>query len=207
MKYKHIAISPESFGYLDALARSWEMDKKTFAQHMIMYFRLTGEDPTATKKDNTVVAMKRLQTTLISFIRAHETDHLKKIVTDFEETRKGLSQSQTDLIDQLKTTIETGRKEDKMRLGAWMVHGMKLPDETVFSLKDRSDKLAESDQQIIKLITEQHTKSEKKNQVLIRRLETMDEEIKKWATLTKDGNKEKAASLIEEIKTLIGVAY
>jgi hypothetical protein len=207
MKYKHIVISPESHDHLEALAQSWSMDNRGFTESMITYFRLTGDDPSATKKDNTVTAIKSLQNTVVSFIRKHETDHLKKIVTDFEETRKELSLSQTDQIGQIKTIIETGRKEDRDRLNAWMVNGMKMPDKTEFSIKGSNDKLAENDQEIIKLIREQTGKAEKKNQVLMGRLETMEEEVKKWGTLTKDGNKEKAVAMIDELKNLLRVAY
>ena len=89
MTNKHIVISPASYDHLDALAKNWRMDKKEFTEHIINYFRLTGDDPTATKRDNTVLALKKLQDTFVSFIRKHETDHLKKIVDDFEATRKG----------------------------------------------------------------------------------------------------------------------
>src|ERR1035437_9872875 len=123
MTYKHVAISQQSFDYLDALAESWSMDKKELVENMIMYFRLTGDDPTATKKDNTAVAIKKLQNTIVSFIRTHETDHLLKIVNDFEETRKALAQSQITQTGEIKKVIEDGRKEDRARLSAWMVNG------------------------------------------------------------------------------------
>src|ERR1035437_1108654 len=166
MTYKHVAISQQSFDYLDALAESWSMDKKELVENMIMYFRLTGDDPTATKKDNTAVAIKKLQNTVVSFIKTHETDHLLKIVNDFEETRKALALSQTKQTGELKTLIEAGRKDDKERLNAWMVNGMELKDGVKFSVKNRFDFIAEKEQEIIKLIKNMSTKNDKKKEVL-----------------------------------------
>jgi hypothetical protein len=207
MNYKHIAISPQSFDQLDALASSWSMDKKEFVENMITYFRLTGDDPTATKKDNTVIAIKKLQTTLVCFIKTHETDHLVKIVTDFEETRKGLSEGQAKQSSAIKAEIESGRLEDKERLDAWMIHGMELPDGTDFSMQDQFKKVLAKEDEMVKLVKEITVKTEKKKGVMMGRLEAMEEGVTKWSAITKDGNKERATALIEELKTLVSGTY
>ena len=207
MTYKHVAISEQSFDHLDALANSWGMDKKEFVENMITYFRITGDDPTSTKKDNTAVAIKKLQNTLVSFIKTHETDHLVKIVTDFEETRKALALSQTKQTKEIKESIDKASDLNDTRLSCWFYEGIGLDGNTSFSVNDQFKDLTKKDNEIISLIKNTTAKNEKKKQVLFTRLETMEEEVKKWGTLTKDGNKEKAGTMINELKSLINVAY
>jgi hypothetical protein len=218
MTYKHVAISQQSFDHLDALAKSWKMDKKEFVENIITYFRLTGDDPAATKKDNTAVAIKKLQNSVISFFQVHEKDHLKKIVTDFEETRKELALSQTTLTNEINTAIETGRKEDRTAieagrkedrglLNSWMFNRMSLKDGSKFSVKDQFDITINKEEEIIHLIKKMGEKADKKKEVLTTRLEAMEEGIKKWGAITKDGNKERALALTHELKTLVSGTY
>ena len=219
MTNKHIVISPASYDHLDALAKNWRMDKKEFTEHIINYFRLTGDDPTATKRDNTVLALKKLQDTFVSFIRKHETDHLKKIVDDFEATRKKLEadqEKQTTIITEEVKRLDDGSES---RLRHYFHQGMGIPDEkkgtiSMFSMRGEFEKLAKNnaelaknDQSILTIMTANNTKMEKKNAVLINRLEQMANEIKDWNLLTKDVNRGKATALINELKTLINGTY
>ena len=207
MTYKHVAISQQSFDHMEALAESWDMDNKELVENMIMYFRLTGDDPTATKKDNTAVSIKKLQNTVVSFFKIHETDHLKKIVTDFEETRKKLADSQTKQTKEIKESIDKASDLNDTRLSCWFYEGIGVDEKTYFSVNDQFKNLTNKDTEIIDLIKNMSAKNEKKKRVLFTRLETMEEEVKKWGTITKDGNKERAGAQLNELKNLVNVAY
>jgi hypothetical protein len=214
MNYKHVVIRPESFTDLEFIAKLWGLDKGETVEYLIRYFKITGDDPTATKKDNTAVSIKRLENTVVSFIRKHETEHLEKIVSDFEETRKAFEQTANTLTQsndkqtaEIKTAIDTGRKDNKDHINYWMINGIKLKDGEKFSVKDRLDKGLKNDEYVIKLFTEMEAKNEKKKQVIFTRMESMKEEIKEWGAITKDANRGKATAHIDELKTLVDVQY
>lgn len=219
MTNKHIVISPASYDHLDALAKNWRMDKKEFTEHIINYFRLTGDDPRATKRDNTVLALKKLQDTFVSFIRKHETDHLKKIVDDFEATRKKLEADQENQTTIITKEIQRSDALNDGRLGGYFCDGIGIPNEKsgafyLFSMKGEFEKLAKNnaelaknDQSILTIMMENNSKMEKKKVVLINRLEQMANEIKDWNLLTKDVNRGKATALINELKTLVNGTY
>ena len=214
MTNKHIVISPASYDHLDALAKNWRMDKKEFTEHIINYFRLTGDDPTATKRDNTVLALKKLQDTFVSFIRKHETDHLKKIVDDFEATRKKLEQDQVSQTSGIKTAIETGITDTQYRLDRWIYFGKNLVDKkgvkATYCVKDQFDKLVKMDEKTAELLAgidaKMDTKMEKKRQVLTTRMDQMKAEIVNWS-MSITGNKDKFTALLEDLKTLVNGTY
>ena len=194
MQNKHVVISPTSNEHLEALADSWKMDKKEFLEYAINYFRVTGEDPTATKKDNIVKALKQLQNTLVSFIRKHESDHLKKIVEDFEATRRSL-------LEEVKKYDET----DAKRLSAWMSRGMVLGKD-----KDQKDIIWSVRTELNYIISQnKNTEAQLKalqdlhsNKTQTERfIESKSKEVDTWATISTDGNKTKAKAIIAEIKS------
>ncbi len=215
MKYKHVAISPTSFDKLDKLATDWDMDYKEFMESAIDYFRLTGEDPKANRKDNIVKSMKELQNTFISFIRTHEKNHLLKLVQDFETTRKSLE------VDSKKTSSEISKElqdfmfkgweyEDKgKQKHKWSIAGA-LNSSTnrvkalEVELKNRHDETIKSIDTIKRDLSENR---KEKKQFIESEINKKMQEIEQWAGLSTDGNKGKAKNLLIELKTLINASY
>lgn len=200
MKNKHVVISPESFKELNVLSDSWNMDKKEFLEHIITYFRKTGEDPSATKKDNTVNALKQLQNTLVSFIRKHESDHLKKIVQDFEATRKAM-------LEQLNVSDQENKKlseETKLilynRTSNLILNGIELQGIGKWSVRDEFQKTRLD---IAKLINRDEAlrNYQKKLEDLKGAIELKRKEIENWGIIS--GNKEKANTMLNELLSLI----
>jgi len=195
MKNKHVVISPQSFEKMDALASNWDMDYKDFLEHIIDYFRVTGEDPRATKKDNMVKAIKQLQHTLVGFIRKHESDHLVKLVQDFEATRKLLEQE--------------GKKNSeaiRIRMADWMFNGVEMKDGKKWSVREDLVLLKEGDRKIIEYLLSKND-DHKRTKVIDSKINEKLLEIEQWGVISTDGNKLKAKNLLQEIKTLINATH
>lgn len=215
MKNKHVVISEQSFGNLDQLASNWDMDYKEFLENAINYFKATGEDPRATKKDNMVRAMKELQNTFISFIRTHEKDHLIKLVQDFETTRKSLEvdskKTSSEIIKELQDFMYKGWEyEDKdKQKQKWSIAGAlnsatlrdKAFDEKVKNQHDETIKRIDT------LKSELAENRKDKKQLIESEINKKMQEIEQWGTLSTDGNKGKAKNLLSELKTLINASY
>jgi|ERR1035437_85505 hypothetical protein len=212
MKYKHVAISPTSFDKLDKLATDWDMDYKEFMESAIDYFRLTGEDPKANRKDNIVKSMKELQNTFISFIRTHEKDHLLKLVQDFETTRKSLEgdskKTGSEIIKELRDFMFKGVEfegKEKTKF-IWSVmsafnSATSRAKELEVELKKRHDETLKSVDSIKRELSENR---KEKKQFIESEINKKMQEVDSWG-LT--GQKEKAKQVLSELKTLINASY
>ena len=196
MKNKHVVISPESFAHLEVLSDTWGMDKKEFLEHAVNFFRATGEDPQATKKDNTVKALKQLQNTLVSFIRKHESDHLKKIVEDFEATRRTIQEDQKTAAVQNQKNAEFITK----RVTDLIYSGLEFKDQTKWSVRDE---IFKNRAEVAKLINRDEAlrNYQKKLEDLKGAIELKRKEIESWGIIS--GNKDKANTMLNELLSLI----
>ncbi len=219
MKYKQISISPESFEQLEKLAEKWDMNFKDFTENAITYFRLTGEDPTANRKDNIVKSMKELQNTFISFIRTHEKDHLVKLVTDFDTTRRNLEADNDRLSKYL-----AGRMGDLLINGVELKSGEKWSASREFvkigkANKEQQEKLVSVEKEVITAINSAKNatdslktliedtfiaQKEEKRQFIESEINKKIQEVDSWMV---PANKEKAKQTLSDLKTLIHASY
>ena len=113
-KGKTIAVDHDTHELISRLSKENDLDHGKMVKAMGKYFSKYGIDPNM-EPANLAKEIKKLEKTVISFIRAHESMHLIPIANQVELLKKD-NQNIKQLLEKSKTEVQ--KSSDKVELSA-----------------------------------------------------------------------------------------